>query len=241
VVGSTARRNPVLYEVNGETQFSVRVPAPFNQIYSNVVYRGNGDLDPESIESYEIGLFSEVLDSSLTTDLKLFSYKITDQITEGREPIDPVQEPTVLNETSTTSANGGVTKVKGVEASFNYSPQRKSYRLYGGISLIRSDSFDIDIEHSMPEYTAFTGGHYDLSSKQQISGVLYWVDEMSWLDSDDNLDSYHKLDLRYQYTIIPKMQMKVELIGYNLLQDIEDYLLSKTQGRTYLIRLSSRF
>jgi len=240
-VSSSAKRNPLMYEIMGNTRFEVPLPTglfPFTSV-PVVTWAGNAALQPEGIQSFEIGLFSKFDNRQLTTDIKLFSYEITSQINETTQTaIDP---PTGLPQTFTVMENNGTTSVNGLEASLNYSPQHKTFRVYAGLSKINVDSSEENNLQSYPELTAFAGGHININAQHQLSTALSYVDSLSWIDSNSQLDSHVKLDLRYQYIINRKFDTKIEVIGYNLYEEFEEYGSKDFQQKTFLLRVSSRF
>ncbi len=241
LVSSTAKRNPVLYEIIGDTQFNLELPdglLPFNEV-PVIIWSASDKLIPETIKSEEIGLFSEFFKRQLTTDIKLFHYKITDQLNDvTMSAMDPA---TGITQQFNSVENNGSTTVYGVEASFNFSPQHKNYRLYGGVSRVNVDSSDSNNQDSFPELTGFIGGHVNITTNQQLSTSIYYVDEMSWLDNSTLLDGYIKLDARYQYTLNKKHNTQLEIIGYNLYEEFSEYVKIGSQKRSLLMRISSRF
>ncbi|MBT3204785.1 MAG: TonB-dependent receptor plug domain-containing protein [Gammaproteobacteria bacterium] len=241
LVSSSARRNPLLYEILGNTRFEIELPAgvlPFTKA-PVITWAGNEDIQPEVIQSAEIGLFSEFENRQYSTDIKLFSYKITDQINESTQ--NSIDALTGLPQQFIVMENNGTTTVKGIEASLNYSPQHKKYRFYGGLSKVNVDSTDAKSLASYPELTAFAGGHIKINPYHQISTAISYVDDLSWMDSNSQLDDHIKLDLRYQYLINRKFDTKLELIGYNLYEKYAEYVNNDFQERSFLLRVSSRF
>lgn len=248
LVTSTAKRNPIAWEKKGNIAFDATidpaVPPPLDVLAGQTVpvvvqWINDQDLVPERITSHEIGLLSEFKDLHLTTDIKLFQYKISDQMTEQDSPL--VLPPLFLDDDYRSIVNGKTTKVEGVELYFNYSPKQTDFRFYGGLSFVDSESFEQKFEDSIPNRTGFLGGRYNFNSSHQVSGALFWVDDLSWLDSRDDRDDYIKLNLRYEYTLDHQNQIKIELIGYNLYEEYEEYQDSNLQEKTYLARISGRF
>jgi iron complex outermembrane recepter protein len=240
LVSSSAKRNPILWEMIGETQYVVEVPPPLNVSYPIVTWRAYGDIEPETINSTEVGLFSEYFDRQLTTDAKLFRYKISDLMNDQDVTLSP-DPVTGYDQTFSIPVNGGNIIVNGLDFSLNFSPQHKRYRLYGGLSVVDvKESFD-DFKDSYPKYTDYLGGNYNFNQRHQISGTLYVVDEMSWSDTQRKIPKYEKLDLRYQYNILPRNDLNLELIGLNLLDDYSDYHPSQIHTSSYLLRISGKF
>ncbi len=242
LVSSTAKRNPILWELIGETQYIVSVPEPFNKDLPLLTWRANTDLNPERIKSTEIGLFTESLSRQLSTDIKLFHYEIQDQInikgqTLAVDPSNNINKEQIYG----TAINEGNTIVNGLDLSFNFSPVFKQYRLFGGMSIVKVKESIDDFADSYPDHTVYLGGHYNLRQYHQLSSALYIVDDMTWIGEKHPIDGYTKLDLRYQYTIEPSHELTVELIGQNLLDDYNDHNNNRFHSKAYLLRLAGKF
>lgn len=239
LVASKANRNPILWEVEGKTQFSVDLPPPVNQTFYLTLFRSNPDIAAESILSREIGLYSRWMGDQMTTDVKLFSYRIDDQIVNLDMTVDPDPE-TGTAQTYDFPVNQGATKTQGIELSFNYSASDARLRWFGGYSWVTADSFSEEQEISFPEHTGFVGGHYNLSDRQQISGVWFHVGEFAWTDRRRHVPAYDKLDLRWSYRIESEHALRLELIGKDLLKEYNDYI-SNEHGPAWVLRLSGEF
>lgn len=237
LVTSSAVRNPILWELTGNITFDATVSGV--TLPYEVAWLNSSDLISESIISHEIGIFSNYLDNQLSTDVKIFQYEISDQITNitvfdnSISPLDDGQYQTIIN--------GGETQVEGVEFSFNYSPRHRDFRAYGGFSLLSSESFEQNLAHSVPDKSFYAGGHYQINPFQQLSTTYYTVDDFSWADRRDTIESYTKLDLRYQHTLSSKNNITLELIGQNLAEEYSDYRMRSTHEQSILIRLSGQF
>jgi len=259
-VSSSAKRHPILWEKNGQISFDVEfeqaLDPPFNQFplqqpfLLRIDWLNNARLKPESIFSNEIGLFSEFMDGQLVTDIKLFRYRISDQLEDATVALqNPIllfdalglQPDNVLDTDARSMTNLGNTRVKGIEVSFNYDPQHNRFRLYGALSRVQARSFDQDVTDSFPDLSAYLGGHLNIASNHQISSTAYYVDSMSWLDRTEHIPDYTRVDLRYQYTIDRKKDVNIELIGYNLLDKYHDYRNRDEHKPIYLLKLSGRF
>lgn len=242
-VHSTAYRNPILWEEIGETQFVIDIPSPllgFSE-YPIVLWRTSFDLVPEKIESTELGVYSEYMERQLTTDIKLFSYKISDQITEQELTLTPEDPVTGFEQTFDIAVNGDTTRVQGLEIAMNFQPKQQPFRIYAGISLIDVEAGTDNFEDSFPEYSGFVGGHYDFNPRHQFSSTLYLMDQLIWTDRTTDTEAYKKLDIRYRYRLDTAHEIFFELIGYNLVEEYRDYLLYDEQERSLLLRLSGKF
>ena len=244
LVSSSAKRNPILWELFGETQFIINLPPglgpPLEGPVPLVFWRAMPDVIPETIYSNELGMLSELDDQQLTTDIKLFSYRISDHITETEinTAFDPI---TGLPQNYGTALNGGTTSVDGVEMSLNFSPRNQNYRLYGGLSRVKAKSFTHDFSNSFPDFSAFVGGNFDIDDHQQWSFNLYAVDDLVWTDTSLRSDDYFKLDSRYQYMLDRRKDIKFELIGYNLMQDYAEYKPPNLKEASVIVKISGRF
>ena len=248
LVSSSAKRNPVMWELIGNSQFDIEVPGGITLLLP--VWKGNDQMVPEDINSSEIGLFSQFLDRQLSTDIRIFTYRITDQALIVRSANPPQPDPTTfyLSSSIRSHSNAAQTDVDGIELSINFSPHHKRYRVYGGASAVDATSNEKEHAASFPEDTAFIGGHFDITPRHQLSATIYTVGTFLMLDSPSQdtkgivgIDRYNRIDLRYQFTIDPKSSTRLELIGKNLHDDYDDYGLGRKQESSYLMRVSSRF
>ena len=240
VVSSNAKRNPVLWEFQGNTQFDINVSD--GKLLLLPVWKGNSLLKPEDINSAEIGFFSNLIDHQLTTDLRIFTYSITDQLVVVRLPNPPVAPPVFnLDNNFRMQTNAAETKVDGYELSVNYSPTDKSFRIYGGYSHTSTESNETDYPISFPSDVLFVGGHTKLSKRAEFSAHIYAITEFHMDDATTFVERYTKADMRYQYTIDHKSDTKLELIFKNLHENYDDYGLGREQEQSYLLRVSSQF
>ncbi len=233
VVASAAKRNPILWEHNGETEFSADIPS-----FGIVVlptWIGNDEIEPESIMSYEIGLRSQY-GAGLGSDVKLFRYKIDDQIVHSSTS---VTRPPPINVTEVaTPDNSEDTEVRGIEVAFDYTPDNR-FQLHSGFSLVDVESSLVDFEESIPDYTIFITARYHINMKHEVSAAYYYLDEISWIDSFEEIPDARRLDLRYAYHMTEGFN--VEVIGQNLFEDFTDYEEENLHDQVIYLRLSGGF
>jgi len=232
LVASVAKRNPTLYEFDGDTEFVAEVPA-----FGTVViptFMGNNEIQPEDIESHEIGLRSR-LGGGIVTDIKIFSYRIENHIVADEINVDLGPPLNVLP--VQTSANGETTDVGGIEFELDYKPDSQ-VRLNTGFSLVDADSTLAELENSFPKHTAFVAAQYHINQKHEISGALYYLDAIDWPDGD-HIPIARRLDLRYAYHL--EKDFSFEVVGQNLLEDFEDYEPENLHQRLFYLRLSGSF
>ena len=234
-VVSQANRNPVLYEHSGLTIFNGT--APVIGSFDIKIFEGNPDIKPEKIVSYEIGLRSQLLTSGVSSDIKLFSHKITDHVVEAVfQEIDPILGPRNID----TFTNEGETRVKGIEFSVDYTPSQ-SLEFKTGFSAVDVESNKVEISRTFAERTGFVHMLYHWNDKHDTSASFYYLDEIRWNAGASITPSLEKLDLRYAYLISSKNETKIELIGQNLLEDYADYRAENIAEKTFLLRFSSGF
>lgn len=234
LVASKAKRNPILWEAEGETEFTGNVPVPPVTLVLPT-WMGNEDIEPEDIESYEIGLRSR-LGSGIETDIKLFTYEISDHIVLAETQVDAGPILGVVD--VDTNINDETTEVTGIEVEVDYTVN-KALRISTGFSFVDVDSSVEDYEDSIPDYTAFIGARYRPGKKHEVSGHYYYLDEISWLDSGTDVPVARRLDLRYAYNLNNKLN--IEVIGQNLLEDFEDYETENIHDQVVYLRLSGGF
>jgi len=234
LVASAAKRNPILWEYDGETEFIANIPAPPTTV-NLPTWLGNDDIEPEDIKSYEVGLRSQMA-TGFETDIKLFRYKITRQFVSAELPVDLGPPLGVVD--VETNVNGGSTEVRGIEFAINYNPN-DSVGFNTGFSLVDAKSSEDEYEDSIPDYTAFVSARYRINPRHEVSGAFYYLDEISWLDSGNEVAVARRLDLRYAYHL--NNEIDIEVIGQNLLEDYGDYEEENIHDQVVYLRLSGGF
>jgi len=197
-------------------------------------WMGNSDIEPEDIESYEIGLHSQ-LASGFETDIKLFSYEISKHIVAAETEV--LVPPFGLQDVD-TSANAESSKVRGVEIGVGYTGHEK-VGFNAGFSLVDAKATNENFEKSIPDYTAFISVLYRINRKHEVSSAFYYQDEITWLDGTSDVPISRRLDLRYSYHL--NNELNIELIGQNLLEDFEDYEEENVHDQVIYLRLSGGF
>jgi iron complex outermembrane receptor protein len=229
-VASKAKRNPILYEHSGSTIFNVDSPA-----ITVETWQGNPNIEPENIVSYEFGLRSQFKHRLASSDVKLFSYRISDHIISV-----PTGNSNTLGKPIKTAANQDTTRVTGLELSLDFSPM-PDLDIKSGFSFVAVDSTEPGFEASFPDSSAFINTSYRWQNQHQFSASFYYVGEMQWLDSKYLVPAIKKLDLRYTYRIDPKNETRIELIAHNVLGKYEDYHPENIQEQSYFLRFSGGF
>jgi len=236
LVASTARRNPILWESEGKTEFSVNFPAPISSTIAIPTWIGNNEIEPEEIESYEVGLRSQ-LASGIETDIKLFRYQISNHIVQSSVPLSlpPPIGGTIDVQSST---NGELTRVRGLEVELGYAVDNRLH-VNTGFSIVDAHSSLDEFKASIPDHTAFVAAQYRPNAKHEISGTFYYLDEISWIDISAVTPGARRLDLRYVYHL--RNAFNFEIIGQNLLEDYADYQSENLHDQVIYLRFSGGF
>ena len=235
-VASKAKRNPILYEFEGESVFSASYTGGLGPPGNlNVqVWVGNNQVIPENIVSYEIGLRSQLHASGISSDIKLFNYEISEFIYNAVSTT-----PDGLVGFADTAENLFDAAVTGIELSFDY-VIKHNLTFRSGLSLLDIDATNDNLRDSFPDRSGFIGGQYQLNKLHEISVTYYYVDGMNWMDAKF-VPSINKLDFRYAYQIDAKSETQIELIAQNLLEEFEDYEAENIHERTIFLRFSGGF
>ncbi len=239
-VASQAKRNPILFEHSGISIFptSISTTSPilgsFDADLKHI--EGNPDITPEDLVSYEVGLRSQNHDYAISSDIKLFTYKITDYINWISFKEDQFFWGTTDIETVENSED---IRVDGLEAALDISPS-KNLHIKTGLSFVKVDASFSDIKASYPETSAFVTALYEWRSKHSFSASYYYIDEMAWLDARA-IPSINKLDLRYAYMLDEESETRIEIVGQNMLDEYIDYYPQNLNETAYFLRVSGGF
>lgn len=263
-VASRARRNPILFELEGLTIYTANNESgvTFNDLLSSLpadiipdfdvkVSEGDPNILPEDLVSYEIGLRSQIIDQALTTDIKIFTYTISDFINGTRFYEVPVDSTTgepvqifsdfgfVVKGQSVANDEEDI-RVNGFEFSLDISPSH-NLDIKSGFSVVHVDTVDSRIEDSFPDSTAFIASSYKWANNHSLSANYYYIDRMEWLGNGDPTSSINKLDVRYAYLLDRDSETRIELIGQNLLEDYPDYYRENINEKVIFVRISGGF
>jgi iron complex outermembrane receptor protein len=234
-VASRAKRNPILYEHSALSVLTANHPS-VGQVDIKLL-EGNLNIKPENIDSYEVGLRSQLIGSGISSDIKLFTYKITDQIIEA---VFQENHPILGLQTINTYNNQGETRVEGIELAFDLKVN-KNLEFKTGFSAINVDSNTRSILETFAERTGFIHVLYHWNDRHDLSASFYYMDEIRWVAGGTTRPSFEKLDLRYAYLISNASDTRIELIGQNLLEEYTDYRAENIAEKTFLLRFISGF
>ena len=88
-------------------------------------------------------------------------------------------------------------------------------------------------------HTAYASLLNRIDARQEVSANLYYLDEITWLDSSKDVPIARRLDLRYARRI--GESLRLELIGQNLIEEYEDYESENLHDQVIYLRFSGGF
>jgi len=125
-----------------------------------------------------------------------------------------------------------------LEIEFGYSVGNR-LDINAGFSVVDAQSSLGAFEDSIPDHTAFVAAQFRPSTKHEISGAFYYVDEINWIDTSAVIPVARRLDLRYAYHL--RNAFNFEIIGQNLLEDYTDYQPENVHDQVIYLRFSGGF
>lgn len=164
-----------------------RAPS-LNELYvsNNPVTAGNPDLEPESIDTYEIGV-SHAVDPGFTYGVNLFYYEIDDLINA-----EPIEGPV-----GTRYENSG--KRRGYGGEFELRKTiTNSLSTVGNYAFQRSEERSTDSRvGEAPEHQVYARLEWDVLTDWQLNTQINWVGEQYRRPGDnrDPVDDYTTIDL----------------------------------------------
>lgn len=195
LIASRATRTPVLTEELGFHSY----PDPgFFGGEPVVLIDSEGGLDPETIESYEIGHHASFPERGLTLDTRLFDNTVRNLIAGARR-----EETNVLGDTLRTFRNRGGMRYQGLEMQLDYRLTPRT-RLHGGFTHHfgrrgRSEQDDGRYAEAIPRNIVTAAVSSRVSEALTISGTYYHYSKINWIDGapSDAYDGFLDLSARW--------------------------------------------
>ncbi len=205
---SRGSRPPTIAEVKSNYRVPVygstlpRIPVATPVDFVSTLWKGNKNLDAETITAYELGYMANLPQKGFTLDVKIYQEELKGliYIDETRVP-DPTDYYDGRYE---ISGNYGDATIKGIETAINYQPLKDT-------RFILSHSYT-NLKSSLPNILPDTGN--STAPKQilsflamqgfpgNINGSLiyYHVSKSNGLGSGDPVPGFNRLDLRLALT-----------------------------------------
>ncbi|MEJ2691689.1 MAG: TonB-dependent receptor [Candidatus Thiodiazotropha sp.] len=265
VNSSRAYRMPTLFEQN--VDFVIFIEEPLNDI--NTWIKTQVDLDPQKVDSLELGYFGNFLTGDFTIDVKIFKERHKNRIILFRDldypdPDRGVPDTTVIDnfnaffqQGANGYSNNGNADVYGIELNSKFKPTHKDL-IFLGYSYMRTKGKDIrEIENGIvtyddrvnsrvPSHTFSMLGSHQFNRGFQLSLTYYFTDDMTWYGEGNPLPSYNRWDARIAKSFsLYKSDAEVSLLLQSLNGDNYDFYnnsqYTNIQERTAYLQFALEF
>jgi iron complex outermembrane receptor protein len=212
---SRAYRMPTLFEEH--VNFVIFVNEPFNDL--NTWIKTQGKLDPQRLDSIELGYLGNFNEYGLTLDVKLFEERYRDVLIDYRDfdypdPDRGLANTTILDnfnnmihEGAQNYSNNGKVDVYGIEVNAKFMPTHRDL-IFLGYSYLHTKGheiqnhkngttyYDHEVNTRIPSHTLSLLLSHHFASDIEASAGYYYTDAMSWYGEGDAVPSIKRLDLR---------------------------------------------
>jgi iron complex outermembrane receptor protein len=207
LIRSRAIRAPVLVEENFTADVVLETVPP-GTVLTIPYLRSEGGLDPETVDSYEVGYHGLFINKTLTLDLKLFRNEY-DKLIDTSNVYTPIYLSSVEGEPLGAIDAGNKFKifsnlryanVNGYEIEINYRPDKKNL-LHVGYAYNHTDvgklsNNDIkNILSSVPDDVFNILASHTFDNKIWLSSAFYYTGSMEYLDSGNPQGPMRRLDI----------------------------------------------
>jgi iron complex outermembrane receptor protein len=218
LAGTRGFRMPTILEQHAEVKFG-----PFTQTITDP-----GGIEPERIESFELGYFVEMPAWRGHMDVRLYRDTLTDVIMDiinlPVRATDP-RSPTL------TFMNVGTLKVRGIEFQADLRPfddtrvqlayaYANAPKQYVGTVFTPTLNQYRSSDRAVANHTATLMVTQELPRDWTLSGLFHYVSGVQWLSEGDPLDSFRRVDARASKRMrLPGVDLRLSLIAHNLLNE----------------------
>ncbi len=211
------------------------------------IVKSSGDLAPERLTAYELGLVHENQSTGLHFDIKAFYEKARELV---GFPVDATY-PELITLNSTVGvqrvANGDRYDLNGVEGEIGWRPNRADQlRLSYSLTSSHRRAFQLPADGSVvyhtatPQQTLALLAQHRCASGISLSGAWYHMSQMEWLGDGGLQAAYDRLDLHIGIPIAQK-RGRIELIGQNLTGNYIEYTPNNRVDRRYYVKMELHF
>lgn len=162
-------------------------------------YKTTANLQPEYIESFELGYLGNFQEMGLTFDMKLFHEEIKEIISEVRELTVPDLPFAYLND--------GSFNINGFEIGLRWEPSPRNM-LHIGYS--RANAYGTQLKKNpptvpgdyrildcrVPRITMSLLGSHQFDSGIKLSSAYYYMDDICWAGDGDTVDINRRWDIK---------------------------------------------
>ena len=172
-------------------------------VTSNPVSLGNPDLDPETIDTYELG-FSQQISANLLYSANVFYYEIDDFISFVLDTSSGAQQ----------AQNVGQRKGRGFEYEMTYKPTQ-SVKLLGNYAYQKSTNKDSSEDTGeAPNNTVYARAEWEVFSDWHFNTQVNWIGEQKRAEGDNrsNVPDYTTVDfLLRKDNVIPELDISLSV------------------------------
>lgn len=240
---SRAFRMPTLYEEY--VNFVIFMDRPLNDI--NTWIKTQDDLEPQTINSIELGYNGHFQDLGLTLDVKLFKERYRDVIVSYRDfdypdPTRGLSDTTVIDNFNNliqqgahNYKNGGKVDINGIEVNMHLKPTHRDLLFLGyshldtkGEEIARKRNgvlmFKDDVGTRVPSQTFSLLASHRFDNGYQVSTAYYYTGAMTWYGEGDAIPSYSRWDARLAKSLkLYGTDLELSLLLQNLNRDNHDF------------------
>ncbi len=235
---SRAYRAPVLAENNFNADITLQSQDVAGLSITQPLLRSTNNIEPEAVNSFEIGYHGLFIDNTLTFDIKLFRNEYSQLINAIDEDINAVvtlfgvpQTTVNLGNEVNTFDNLYKANVNGYEVELNYRPNINTL-LHAGYSYHHthvgqlSNNTIEDIQSSIPKDTFNLLASHTYNQNITASATFYYTGSMEYLTSGNPQGPMRRVDLNLekQFDLPNKQQLDIQLTLQLALDKNKDFL-----------------
>jgi iron complex outermembrane receptor protein len=231
---SRAYRSPSTIESSADTQLCT---SAFGPTMCFPIAVADTRLEPERIDSVELGYLGALLERTLTLDLKIYREQIRDVITWTSNP------------SGIRFRNDGEANTKGWETQIEWRPIRETRLIFSHAYAHQRGRFLSQLSpptyqesyRSTPVHTTSALLVQQLPYGFEASAAYYRFDNMRWLDqgSDDDTNDVNTIDARLAYKLRGRgFRGTIAAVGQNLTGDYFDYRNAWVNDKRFYLSVS---
>ena len=220
---SRAIRTPVIAENNFNTDISLESLDTPGLVLTQAFLRSESGLDPETVNSFELGYHGLFFHNALTLDLKLFRNEYDKLIDTTDQDADA--DITLFGVFQSSIDIGGEVKnfsnlhhanVNGYEVEINYRPDAKNLLhigyAYNHTNVGRVSNNDIkNVLISIPKDIFNVLASHTFDNEVWVSTAFYYTGNMEYLDSGNPQGPMRRLDLNIGKTFNVAAQQSIDI------------------------------
>lgn len=244
LIASRATRTPTLTEARSNFRIPVEnYPIPPTD-FTTTIWKGNENLKPEKITSYELGYHADLTRNKLSIDLKMFRENLHGLISLDENSIPNPADP-LLGEYEVYD-NLTDAHITGAEANFEFSPTQGSRLILSrSLTRIKSENPNISsekLDESAPRHITSILAIQRFSSGISSSVLYYRVSESNGLGSGDPLPGYQHVNVRVGFPFRASgISGEVAFVAQNVGDGYIDWRQENVAETQHYVTISAQF